>query len=255
MTTSAAPSSADRNSRRTRMLAALDIDVWQRRRASPKSAEAALAKSEAPMVSVSPATGATGATGATAASAALALLEEAQDRAAASRSRQPVRTQGAADIPDGSDSRSNTVYDEPPLSLFCLSGPQGVLLAELTGLSPQGQRLLNDVFQAAMRIVESERSGKKLRVQKLHFNWPPAEGARELASDAPTGRALRGFLSRQLKDKPEPIILYAAAGIGEALASAQPEVAAERIIYIGEPEALLTDGAAKRALWQTLNRL
>jgi len=233
------------------MLAALDIDVWQVRGTTPMGAEAAPAESGAPLASQSKEAGVT------AASAALALLEEAQGQARSSRPRRSARAEHAAEVSEAavSSPRPQSVQDEPPLSLFCLSGPQGVLLAELTGLSPQGQRVLNDVFQAAMRIVEQERTDKKLKIQKLHFKWPPAEGAAELSSDAPTGRALRGFLSRQLKDKPEPVILYASSVIEEVLASAHLDVPADRILYVGEPEALLTDGAAKRALWQTLNRL
>jgi len=226
--------------RRTQILAALDIDVWQVRRAAARPSE-------------SP--------GPSAASAALALLEEAQGRAASSSTGRPRVAQGelpaknAGVSPGVADTGQDLPHSDVSLSLFCLSGPHGVLLANLTGLGPQGQRVLNDIFQATMRIVATERSNKRVKVQKLHFNWPPADGGAELRAAAPTGRALRGFLTRQLKDKSAPVILYAASELKELLTSAQLEVDAKRMLYIGEPEALLIDGEAKRALWQTLNTL
>jgi len=147
-----------------------------------------------------------------------------------------------------------------------------VLLSNFTGLSPHAQRLLSDVFQSAMRIAAGtspaspassgssaqkaeHKSSKKLAAQQLRFNWPPADSGAGLGAGASTSRALRGFLSRQLQDKPGAFILYAAPELADLLADAQLPLAPERLIYTGDPEALLADSAAKRALWQTLNTL
>ena len=234
------------SARRLQILAALDIDVWQVRGVPAESRSGVQVETPA-------STGAgIGRRSGSAAAAALALLEGAERRSIEPAS---VPDQSSSQSQSQSQSQNQAQSNQAPVSLWCLSGPHGVMLANLTGLSPQGMRLLSDIFQAAMRIVASERSTKKLSQQKLHFNWPPADGRAELGSDARTSRALRGFLSRQLQEKPDAVLLYAASDLRALLAEAAPDIAAERLLYIGEPEVLLKDSAAKRALWQTLNTL
>jgi len=227
--------------RRKQMLEALDIDVWQVRRATSTALDTATEERPRSVA---------------AASAALKSLEQAKTRSSAAGSQ---RSAAATDLPaspiGATDHRPAPDHDDAPVNLWCLSGPHGVMLANLTGLSPQSQRLLNDIFQAAMRIVAGESATKKLKLQKLHFNWPPSDSAVGLGSSAPTGRALRGFLSRQLQDKADSVILYAAAELQELLERAQPAVSIDRRLYVGDPETLLTDSSAKRALWLKLNRL
>lgn len=254
------------------MLAALDIDVWTLRRehltqAGQSGAGSDFADSLSSEASSAVSGGAPPRSGGP--SAARALLEESQAAVGSASAAIP-----AAAMPLSVESKdSQTTLASAPVSapqpvvnLWCLSGPYGVLLSNFTGLSPHAQRLLSDVFQAAMRIAAGtssassvqkaeSKSSKKLAAQQLRFNWPPADSGAGLGAGASTSRALRGFLSRQLQDKPGAFILYAAPELADLLSEAQLALAPERLIYTGDPEALLADSAAKRALWQTLNTL
>ncbi len=149
------------------------------------------------------------------------------------------------------------------------------MLAKSGGLSPHAQRLLNDVFQAASRVVVGkyeQRQGTavqpalllgsgadkmpgKITTQQLRFSWPPAEPGVALGVDASTSRALRGFLGRHLQGKSNAFLLYTSSELGALLDGLELAVETDRVLFIGEPEELLGNGAAKRALWQTLNAL
>lgn len=233
--------------RRLWLLAALDVTVWQQRCALETSSvsEFSSALSTEALESTGPA-------------AAMALLQEAEFE---SRPMTP-RGSGAAErrvestvaLPPAGQSDTAS-HPASSLSLWCLASERGVLISHATGLSSQAQRMLKDVLLAASRIDPAAPARERFKARSLRFNWPPGEGTAALSEDASTERALRGFLSRQLKDTPNPFVLYTTPDIGKLLSGAQLDVAPARFVSIGGPDLLLGDGAAKRALWQTLNTL
>ena len=96
-----------------------------------------------------------------------------------------------------------------------------------------------------------------------------------VAAEPPTSdtvRALRGFLQRQLQDKPDPVLLYVdsqdvdsqvedhvkggeASNLAQLLAQVELPIALERRILVEAPELLMSDSALKRTLWRTLSAL
>ena len=159
--------------RRRQMLAALDIDVWTLRRerltqAVQSGAEShvaeALFSDASSDASAAVSSGAPPRSGGP--SAARALLEESQaaaGSATASRSAAvtPLSVE-SEDSPTASVPTSASV-PQPVVNLWCLSGPYGVLLSNFAGLSPHAQRLLSDVFQAAMRIAAGTSSATSVQ--------------------------------------------------------------------------------------------
>lgn len=276
-------SAADAHERRGRILSELDIDVWELRVAS--EAVPAVPLAEVPTKTVpgssmqdsaeqavglaSPERAAPRGSGP---AAAMALLADAlPGSGATTQAPSPPATEasdpGLETPPLQASEPASDPHAEAPLDLWCLSGAQGVLLANFAGLSAPDQRFLNDVFQAASRLlaaaqVSDQEAGAKgpgkLKVLQLRFSWPPLEqaaGAMPADATAPVSRALRGFLSRQLQGKRNPVILLAADALQGRLADIDLGVPAERRVYIGEPGELVGNGAAKRALWATLNKL
>lgn len=248
--------------RRARLLAALDVTVWQQR-SEPDAASAEISLHN-PDIRSTPSWDASSPAGP---AAAMALLQEAQAESASPTTRRDAglaqRIESTAEsasektvaVPSDVSSHSSSA-----VSLWCLASAGGVLISHATGLSAQAQRLLKDVLLAATRIDPAAPAKERFKAQALRFNWPPAEGAAALGAaalgkDASTERALRGFLNRQLKDTPNAFVLYTTPDIGKLLTGAQLDLEPARLISIGGPDLLLGNGAAKRALWQTLNTL
>ncbi len=273
-----AGSTAERAERRLRMLAALEIDVWAvrptiqaaihaREQASP-AAELSRPAAQAP--ATAPARDLTARSGAGPA-AALALLE-ASTKAGSARetpasSERSHSAAVVADEPakDPAADAQQTQERVQPLDLWCLSSPHGVLLAHHEGMSPLTQRLLKDILHSATQVIgarlrasaagDAPKTPSRTKLQSLRFSWPPATQGSEVLADQDTARALRGFLSRQLKTAVEPVILYVADDIGSLLKGIDLSVEETRYVRLVSPDLLMSDSTTKRALWLTLSAL
>jgi|GEM_PF-2801829 len=263
-----------RSDRRLQILAALDIDVWQVRSASApippgKSPQGQSPEASGKNVVADSSAGPAGAravlaelTGAPASSGNVPPVAVTPGRV--QNNPAPAVADGVAHNPSGAPSASASAAasntTEPALDLWCLSGPHGVLLADQTGLSPHAQRLLNDIFQAAMRqiagrLTDPGATPASPAIQQLRFSWPPADQAGSLQVAAPTVPALRGFLSRQLQNKSDAVVLVSSSVLAQLLTEVALDLPGERLQVLQDVDGLLADGEAKRALWQTLKTL
>lgn len=262
--------------RRRQILAALDIDVWSLRLVSAATAQAGEGTA-APAAGVAPRRQVPAGSGP---AAARALLEESakSPRAAVTATPSAATQAVGASAAEAVANRADGLMATAGLDLLCLSAPHGLLLVTQTGLSPQAKRLLQDILSSVSRVVaarlaavtQADEPGKpaRTRLQSLRFNWPPATSGGEQLDDVELGdtaRALRGFLSRQLQGKAEPVVLYVArdgaegpdatTDLAELVGQLELPIAAERRVQLAAPERLMSDSSLKRTLWQTLSVL
>ena len=140
-----------------------------------------------------------------------------------------------------------------------------MLLAHHEGLSPLAQRLLKDILHSVTQVIgnrlrasaaaDAPKMPSRAKLQALRFSWPPAGQGGDALADQDTARALRGFLSRQLKSATEPVLLYVAGDIGDLLEGIDLPVETSRQVGLTAPDLLMSDSTTKRALWRTLSAL